>query len=417
MAKKVRETHQHPKYPRLRLDLRDDSAFWQARTFLDGKQRQKSTETANLRTAFKLAEEWYWRELRASVQFGRQHPVEQLTADPVVGEVYRSYLKDTPAAKRPEIEKRWGPIHAFWQAVRISDVNAKTFREFYKWRQKYATRTDTIKPHTLHKDVTVIRQILKYAIENDLLEALPAIPKVGKIESNPRPWLTPDQLQHLIAVSEARIEEVAGNDRLLRQRRDLHDQILFMVHSMCRVGEMLNLRFSDCRYEQPEEGSRAILIADVKGKRAWRTFVAPPEAAAVVKGRSEHKAGEGDKADHVFPSHHQEAFTALLKAAKLYTDSQGFTRNMKSLRATAISLRVVQPGANLLMIARNAGTSIAIIDSHYAKRLTAEAHKGELGKSVVRERKTNRAKEAELQALVEQLNRTADHPEEKLPVG
>ncbi len=54
----------------------------------------------------------------------------------------------------------------------------------------------------------------------------------------------------------------------------------------------------------------------------------------------------------------------------------GFTQNFKSLRATAISFEILgtdQP--NLLLIARNAGTSILMIDKYYAQRLSAEMGK------------------------------------------
>jgi hypothetical protein len=139
----------------------------------------------------------------------------------------------------------------------------------------------------------------------------------------------------------------------------------------------LNLRFRDCRFERLNGGE--ILVADVQGKRGGRTIVAPPEAASIIKARLATRESD----DLVFPEHHRDAFQELLKAAKLYRTKDGFTRNMKSLRETAISFRVMQPNANLLMIARNAGTSVAMIDAFYAKRLTAETAKAELGKSVM----------------------------------
>jgi hypothetical protein len=91
-----------------------------------------------------------------------------------------------------------------------------------------------------------------------------------------------------------------------------------------------------------EQDSTEILVADVRGKRGQRTIVAPPEAAQIIKQR---QGSEGDAL--VFPEHHKDGFRELLEAAKLYRDHQGFTRNMKSLRATAISFRVMQPNANI----------------------------------------------------------------------
>jgi hypothetical protein len=56
-------------------------------------------------------------------------------------------------------------------------------------------------------------------------------------------------------------------------------------------------------------------------------------------------------------------------------DGQGFMRDMKSLGATSISFAILKtPNPNLLLIARNAGTSVAMIDAFYSKRLSSEMH-------------------------------------------
>jgi len=87
----------------------------------------------------------------------------------------------------------------------------------------------------------------------------------------------------------------------------------------------------------------------------------------------------------VFPEKCRDGFQALLKEAGLLVDAQGFRRNLKSLRATAISFRLLEAGpkANLLMIARAAGTSVQMIDQFYAKRLTAEMYKDDLSQSFI----------------------------------
>lgn len=81
----------------------------------------------------------------------------------------------------------------------------------------------------------------------------------------------------------------------------------------------------------------------------------------------------------MFPHHCRDGFRELLIAADLHEDHFGFTRNLKSMRATAISTRILEnPTLNLAVIARNAGTSVAMIDNFYAARLTAEMSKHEL---------------------------------------
>jgi hypothetical protein len=81
----------------------------------------------------------------------------------------------------------------------------------------------------------------------------------------------------------------------------------------------------------------------------------------------------------IFPHHSADAFRELLKAAGLRENEQGFERNLKSIRATSISTFLLDnPEVNLMVVARNAGTSVAMIDEFYAKRLTPEMHKDRL---------------------------------------
>jgi integrase len=381
VATKVIERHAHPKYSRLTVQLRSDSKFYQAVTYLDGKLRQTSTKTPQLPAAFKLAEDWYKRELRASVAFGRQHPIAQLTADPTVGEVFKSYLHDLPKAKQPYALQKWGPIQHFWRAKLLSHVTPTLFKDFYTWRRS----TSTVSNHTLHKDVVLLRQVLKFALHDELLPQLPHIPPTGKIDANPRPWLTPDEWKHLIAVSQTRIDAAHDQNqiRVVRQRADLHQFIQMMVATMCRVDELRALRYVDCRIERDGRKRPTALIAQITGKTGSRPVKAPREAAHIILDRQARLGPKPELLQRVFPVHHRDAFRELLIAANLRTDHDGHERNFKSLRATAISFRILNSDEpNLLNIARNAGTSVTMIDQFYAKRLTALHDKGALSSSL-----------------------------------
>jgi hypothetical protein len=58
------------------------------------------------------------------------------------------------------------------------------------------------------------------------------------------------------------------------------------------------------------------------------------------------------------------------------TRQTGFELNFMSLRATAVVFSILNsPDLNLQVIARTAGTSVAVIDEFYAKRPTAEMNK------------------------------------------
>ena len=226
----------------------------------------------------------------------------------------------------------------------------------------------------------LVRQIVKYAIQEEHITVLPAIPKVGKVEQNPRPWLTQVEWEHLSEIAQKRITEAAelDNPRLLKQRFDLYDFMRFMVACMCRVDEVRGLRFRDCRLDTNAR-NQSVLICQVTGKRGTRDIIGSMDAATIYKNRLK-KANNDQNALIFGGEHHRDGFRELLDDAGLRKDAQGFTRNFKSLRATAISFAVIAGGKNpnLLMIARNAGTSAAMIDAFYAKRLTAEIWKDDL---------------------------------------
>lgn len=374
MSNNVIERHTHPAYPRLRIELRSDSRFYQAVSRIDGKLRQCSLKVKQLPTALAVAEDWYRRELRASVEFGLQHPIARLTHDPTMAELFASYRQTLPTDdKRTYAKAKWAPIAPFWRSRAVSSIKTQTFREFFTWRRSRNKRVDAVKNHTVHKDTVLVRQILKHAVEEDILEQLPVIPRIGKIEANPRPWLDPHEWRHLLHVSEQRIKEIVCNPRLKRQRQDLDDLIRFIYHSCARVGEIQKLRFSDCRIEVNKQGDK-MLLAEVTGKRGTRTTVATAGAAEVYERRL--KAAGNDLHALIFSEHPKDGFANLLTAAGLRKDKHGFVRNLKSLRSTGISARILaQPELNLTLIARNVGTSVAMIDAYYAKRLSAEMHK------------------------------------------
>lgn len=212
----------------------------------------------------------------------------------------------------------------------------------------------------------------------ELLERLPHIPKSGKIVANPRPWFSAAEWTRLCAVSQKRIRD-ARSVRIREDRQDLDDMMHFMVASMLRVNEAVqNIRFQDCRVEKNKDGEQMLIIELRRGKRGGRTVVATREAASIYQSR--FKAAPEPTA-FIFPTRRVDAFRELLEASGLRTNDEGFPRNLKSLRATSISARILDnPDLNPLFISRNAGVSLAVIDAFYVKRLTAEMKKHELSK-------------------------------------
>ena len=353
------EKHHHPKYPRLALLLTTASKNWLARTYLNGRLRYKSTSTPSLTTAFRIGAEWYAEEVRAAQAEEKRHP-DQPKSQWAMSAMFESFVGTLNPRKAAEATRQWGPIKGFWAHHDIRRVSPKVFRQFYAKRREH-----DIGNHTLHKDITLVRQILKHAAEEELIEHLPFIPRIGKIAHNPRKWLTPEEWKHLQAVSRQRIKD-AENIRTKKQRQDCHDFMTFMVHSMMRVDEVRHLTFGDCVLGKNKQG-HDILIVNVRVSKTGPrpNVVCLVGAAAVFKRR---QTPQTKPTDRIFSTLTRDAFRSLLTAANLYEDGNGNTRNLKALRATGISFRILD-GANVVLIANNSGTSINSISNFYAKYL------------------------------------------------
>lgn len=308
----------HPTYPALYVFKRSaNSRFYYAETCVQGRKWRQSLKTDRLTTAFKIAGEKFKDLQRATIAEDKQRKYGRLSGDPTIGELFVSWKATLPPAKRPYHETKWGAVGPFWRAVLVTDVTPKLFRDYFLQRRRVSTQYSKSPTNgTLHKDVILLRLILSHAVEEGHLQQLPIIPHPGEIVPNPRPWLTRNEWEHLCEVLKKRIDEAFSSDnpRLTQQRLDLHDQMAWMVATMMRVGEMPAIRFRDCRVQKNSDGDR-ILICEVQGKRGIRTAVGRTGAASIFQQR---KGDVKDANALIFPIHHREAFTELLKAAGLH---------------------------------------------------------------------------------------------------
>jgi hypothetical protein len=115
---------------------------------------------------------------------GPSAPTRSPDDSPTVAEVFAHYRSTLTLSKRRYADMKWGPIQHFWRAIDITEIAAQTFRDFYAWRRKQKTpQKTTITNHSLHKDRMVIRQILKFAVEEGHLPSLPAMRSAARKRS------------------------------------------------------------------------------------------------------------------------------------------------------------------------------------------------------------------------------------------
>lgn len=369
------------------LEERVRETALKARAHLHGKSHYLNTETTDFDRASRQARSWFARL--------KSDHIPGSTESVTMHEGAKTFIADIRKPVRKAYhQQKWDGISDFFKAVDVDAVDTPLLKKFMRWR------TD-VKPITVAKDLVTIRQILRHAVEEGWLKTLPVFPRVGKLDSNPRPWLEPDDWRKLQEEAEERIEcakDEPGKHR--HSRIDLLDFMRLMVATGMRVDELRSIRVRDVQIKKsskvtygghtlPPEVAR--LAKNVKrdpnefleinlqqGKTGPRVVVTRVANSGVETFRGLVKRKDPKPEDLLFTAHHRDAFRELLIAAKL-RENNGVKRNFKALRCTSIMLWVLaEPNVNLKLLASNFGTSVQMLDQFYLKPLNVQMNRDAL---------------------------------------
>ncbi|WP_347140778.1 integrase [Paracoccus sp. SSK6] len=214
------------------------------------------------------------------------------------------------------------------------------------------------------KFMGTLKKVLMLAADHKVLTAIPTFPKI-----NERPT--------------ARVTFTEGEyKKLLKTARETNMQmyhaISFLVGSFLRPTktELFALKNKDIvEHDNPQS-----LHLAVRGKTGERVTVTMPHCVDIWK--KQLKLTGADKADDYvfFPDEQNRKtiinrvirqFNALMDKAELKCDNLGRPRSMYSLRHYALQQRLHKSGGkvNIFSLAKNAGTSPAMLEAHYLKHM------------------------------------------------
>lgn len=384
---KIVEQHKR-RDDRLHIIRHEGSKVYLWRAFFDGKYYVKSTQETNLKTAIKLAGEAYDRLRFHHEQTGapvHDHTWDDATKGMLEEQKVLMAVKERASNHLNNYEVKLKVIDRFFSGKPLHSISADSLEQ-YKARRITDSQTNekffrnkVISMKTLHQDFIVIRQTLKFAKRKGWISAVPDQPRIP-VKAVARPWFSREEYRKLLAISEARIKRSTNpNEKLARQ--DLHDYIVFLVHTGVRIGESLNIRRKDIKmWEGNDHSVKDRCFIKVKGKTGARECIGMFGAVRVIQ-RIDKKRPLGPD-DKLFPTHNPRQFVALLTEAELRYNDEGQRRDLKSLRHTFIMFRLLE-GVDIFLLATNCGTSVKIISQHYGKHLTARMKSDELVKLTV----------------------------------
>ena len=249
---------------KLHIYQQTNTKYWYARFYAEGKYKVRSLKETQFGLAKEIAHEWYF-ELKG----------KQKQGTPIHGKKFKDVLEEF--FEHQELQVKSGEMkkqNADDYERRLTGKGCQYFNDFYlqditlqslnKFKAHRISR-DNCRHTTIKHDFVSINQLLKYCKDKNYIDSLPETPKKSKKDDKkPRPYFSLDEWKHLLSVSKERIESSRGI-RVKRLREQLHDFILMMVHTGCRVDEVYGMTFGSARIYKKKGGDRELRIS-VDGK-------------------------------------------------------------------------------------------------------------------------------------------------------
>lgn len=357
------------------------SKFWWVRYFSKGKIVKRTTKTTNQRDAIAFAKTFYEDILlreRNLLPVGK-NPVFEKLAYMLLEEQEHLIARGERNIKinindKQKLEK---DILPFFKGMDIKDITYKKIESYITTLQQRNLAPATLKTH-----LNLIHKILMLANREGLLDKLPQMPKV-QLKDNPRVWFTANEYR-ILRNTLANIETKNIIVRYHKITDELRYLVTFMVNTFLRPSDIKELRHRNI--EVIEEDFKYLRIQTEKAKALNAPVVSMPSAVGIYNDLvNHHKTKEAPykRDDFVFFPNMMNReyalrtmsrqFNEILKIADLKKAPTGEDRTLYSLRHTAIMLRLTMgKNVDLLTLARNARTSVEMIERFYAKPLQAE---------------------------------------------
>ena len=377
-------------YGTLTIYMMEASPFWYCRYYEDGKIVRRSLKVADKKEAIKAA-----KKVFVDLKHRKMNklPFTKASGFEVCA---RGLAKENEAKlKRGELSKQ----KVQYDAARLESDLLPHFGKYEIADIDYAVISDYInKLSTADRPLTInslkihlshIKTILKYAQRVGVITALPAFPKLKTIDT-PRPWFNSGEYGALhakcLALVGTKVRVDTKGGKFLRNveiSQEVYDLIIFMTNSFIRPTDIKVLQHKH--------------VAVIRGKDTYLRLTHPPtkghgqpvvtmERAVLVYDellKRQRKEGYGKPDDYLFCPQQlnrdyalrdiTRQFDQVLKATGLKETPNGEARTLYSLRHTCIMFRLINgEGIDPIKLARNARTSVEMIDRFYAKHLTAE---------------------------------------------
>lgn len=408
------EKHYIPGYPtKLYIYRLQASQYWWARYFVGRNAVRKSTKTDSKQKAIAFAKEFY-----DIITYNQRHGIAATASATGFESCLKELLKAEKARlNRGEIAKgtydnfvyRYDKfITPHFRNVEVREIDYFALERFLNTLSEQKLTASTISAY-----MGLIAKVLSYAAKRKLITSVPEFPTVTK-KDKARGWFTTREYRRLWSAAkryagqrmEVRKYKDAKGDtqtqfintkaksgklgtvmRNVDMTEDMRRLIVFMCNSYIRPTD---IKFMQHKHVDIVRGEYTFLRLRLPPTKDHSDPITTMEKAVdsyetLKKYHVEHGLiGNDCDDDYVFLPQYktnrdyalkqlQRQFEILMWDTKLGTSAAGEDRTLYSLRHTAIMYRLLfGEGINTLALARNARTSVEMIDRFYAKPLSGE---------------------------------------------
>lgn len=405
-----KQVERHDISDELYIYLQDNSERWYARTKVAGKWHARATKQKEKEKAIGMA-------YRIQMEF-------QFMADRnllVSSKRFRDVAEKAISAMEESLDNETAPLNyktyiqvlrkyhiPFFDRTYITSIDSEKLREFDKWRIEQFDRVPA--KSTLLNHNAAMQLVFKEAVDHKWMLAaqVPSLSTKGA-ESQRRAHFSPEEYNKAFDTV-YQLKQNSRKEKTRQIRELLMDYIEFAVNTGIRPGtEMESLTWGDIHIDTNEHNI-IFYITVTKGKTVKHTgtreVVCRDEIFSSVQELRERFPNRkpSDKlfrlADGSITNELGKAFEKAISEAGLKSSPHG-VRTLYSLRHTYITWQLMSGNVSMEVLAKQCGTSIAMIEQHYShvtpKMYSKELSGVDLGKakSKVKTKRTSGVKQNE----------------------
>jgi len=354
---------------------------WQTRIKIDHSKgySRASTKTLDIDKARRFAEDLYeslydkyratgstqLRSFKAVVDLWLAH-IEDQGMDPEKIQEHKNRLYNYPV------------IH--WSGKYIDQIQAPDLVRFVAWRKTAGRKKAQTSLATIKRDIVPLKQVFNYAFGEKFISE-PLSFKRMPVPTNPRPVFHEDEWNQVVSKIGSWVLAVKdSNQRHYRDRMYLGFYIQILGYSGIRPGkEASSITWNSLNYEHfRNKAAHAWVIYVQSGKSGKRAVVGDTNLNQTIRELKQFRLAETQRRKIDFNDDepifcHEDGtaiqsfgkgFTSFLTHYGLLKDDAGDCRIPYSLRHT-YATRLIDYGVNHWDIARNMGTSVALLEKTY----------------------------------------------------